>query len=61
MLFDAFSVLSLSPKNRGVMLPMTRGRAEDSVRNDLMAEYFGQRGAAGLISPRGPHHLPMKL
>ncbi len=31
------------------MAPMTRSRAISNIPNDLMAEYYGQRAAAGLI------------
>lgn len=37
-------------KNRIVMAPMTRARAEAArIPNDLMAEYYAQRATAGLI------------
>jgi 2,4-dienoyl-CoA reductase-like NADH-dependent reductase (Old Yellow Enzyme family) len=40
----------LTLKNRIVMAPMTRARAESArVPNDLMAEYYAQRATAGLI------------
>lgn len=50
---DLFSPIQLganSLKNRIVMAPMTRSRADaDRSPNDLMAEYYSQRASAGLI------------
>ncbi|MBD3676120.1 MAG: alkene reductase [Planctomycetaceae bacterium] len=49
-LFQSFDLHGLSLKNRIVMAPMTRARAgKDRIPNDLMAEYYTQRAAAGLI------------
>ncbi|MGS2741778.1 alkene reductase [Sinomicrobium sp. M5D2P17] len=44
-----------SVKNRVVMAPMTRSRAdnEDLAANKLMAEYYAQRSSAGLIITEG--------
>jgi N-ethylmaleimide reductase len=61
MLFDAFSANSLKLKNRIVMSPMTRSRAEGNVPNDLMAEYYGQRAEAGLIITEGTSPSPNGL
>jgi N-ethylmaleimide reductase len=61
MLFDAFSAKSLNLKNRMVMSPMTRSRAEGNVPNDLMAEYYQQRAAAGLIITEGTSPSPNGL
>ncbi len=60
-LFEQVNVGDLSLKNRIAMAPMTRGRAGDTrVPNELMAEHYFQRSAAGLlvteatvISPQG--------
>ncbi|GAB3635536.1 alkene reductase [Hymenobacter arcticus] len=45
----------LSLKNRVVMAPMTRSRADNpgTVPNDLMVEYYTQRATAGLIISEG--------
>lgn len=50
---DLFNPVQLGPyqlKNRIVMAPMTRARAQEGdVPNPLAAEYYGQRASAGLI------------
>ena len=62
MLFDAFSARSLALANRIVMAPMTRSRAvEANTPNALMAEYYGQRAAAGLIITEGTAPSPNGL
>lgn len=48
-------------KNRIVMSPMTRSRAIGNVPNQLMAEYYGQRAAAGLIITEGTSPSPNGL
>jgi N-ethylmaleimide reductase len=47
----------LNLKNRVVMAPMTRSRADNagSVPNDLMVEYYTQRASAGLIITEGTY------
>jgi N-ethylmaleimide reductase len=40
-------------KNRVVMAPMTRNRAEGNVPNSMMATYYGNRAGAGLIITEG--------
>ena len=52
-LFDNHTLGNLTLTNRIVMAPMTRSRAINNVPNDLMAEYYGQRAAAGLIITEG--------
>jgi NADPH2 dehydrogenase/N-ethylmaleimide reductase len=53
-LFQHLVLGDLKLKNRIVMAPMTRNRANaDGVPNDLMADYYGQRGGAGLIVAEG--------
>ena len=53
-LFQPLVLGDLHLKNRIVMAPMTRNRADaQGVPNDLMAEYYGQRGDAGLIVAEG--------
>jgi N-ethylmaleimide reductase len=62
MLFDAFSARSLTLTNRIVMSPMTRSRAvEANTPNALMAEYYSQRAAAGLIITEGTAPSPNAL
>lgn len=49
-LFEPLEVGALSLRNRIVMAPLTRCRAsEGRVPNELMAEYYGQRSAFGMI------------
>ena len=49
-LLSPFDLRRLLLKNRVVMAPMTRSRAgEERLPNALMAEYYAQRAAAGLI------------
>ena len=62
MLFEPFGARSLQLKNRVVMAPMTRSRAvEANTPNALMAEYYGQRAAAGLIITEGTSPSPNGL
>jgi N-ethylmaleimide reductase len=50
LLLKPFGLRGLVLKNRVVMAPLTRSRAgEERLPNPLMAEYYGQRAAAGLI------------
>jgi N-ethylmaleimide reductase len=51
----------LSFKNRIVMAPMTRSRAIGNIPNELMAEYYRQRAAAGLIITEGVSPSPNGL
>jgi N-ethylmaleimide reductase len=57
-----FAPTGLGPRmlrNRLVMAPMTRSRASaDHVPTALMAEYYGQRAAAGLIVTEGTSPSP---
>lgn len=49
-LFEPFDLYGLALRNRIVMAPMTRSRAgKERMPNALMAEYYAQRAAAGLI------------
>jgi len=53
-LFEPLELGELRLANRIVMAPMTRNRADaDGVPGALMAEYYGQRGDAGLIVAEG--------
>ena len=50
MLFDPVEMGSLRLPNRIVMAPLTRGRAtKEAVPTPIMAEYYAQRAAAGMI------------
>ena len=54
LLFEPLQLGDLRLANRIVMAPMTRNRADaDGVPNELMAEYYGQRGDAGLLVAEG--------
>lgn len=49
-LFDSLTIGNLELKNRIMMAPMTRSRANDEgVQPDFVAEYYRQRASAGLI------------
>ncbi|WP_317201651.1 alkene reductase [Janthinobacterium sp.] len=50
-LFDPITIGDLQLKNRVIMAPLTRSRADGPGRvpNALMAEYYRQRASAGLI------------
>jgi N-ethylmaleimide reductase len=54
-LLAPYSLGDLQLKNRIVMAPLTRTRAENQgkVPNELMAEYYAQRAGAGLIITEG--------
>jgi N-ethylmaleimide reductase len=55
VLFTPYRLGDLQLKNRIVMAPLTRTRAENSgkVPNELMVEYYAQRAGAGLIITEG--------
>ncbi|MVN76506.1 alkene reductase [Hymenobacter sp. HMF4947] len=59
-LLTPFHSDKLNLKNRVVMAPMTRSRAdnEGTVPNDLMVEYYSQRATAGLIISEGVYVSP---
>src|SRR6201990_1621512 len=49
-LFESFRLRDLTLSNRIVLAPMTRARAgTPRVPNRLMADYYAQRSAAGLL------------
>ena len=54
-LLTPYTLGDLQLKNRIVMAPLTRTRAENlgKVPNELMAEYYSQRAGAGLIITEG--------
>lgn len=56
-----YTLAGLTLRNRVVMAPMTRSRAEGNVPNALMAEYYGQRAGAGLVITEGVSPSPNGL
>ena len=59
-----YSETKLGPftlQNHLVMSPMTRSRAIGNIPNDLMAQYYAQRGSAGLIVTEGTSPSPNGL
>lgn len=53
-LFTAVQIGPYNLKNRLIMAPMTRSRADDNgVPTDLVATYYAQRASAGLIITEG--------
>ena len=59
MLFQPFTLGPATLRNRIVMAPMTRNRADaNHVPTPLMAEYYGQRASAGLIITEGVAPAP---
>lgn len=54
-LFQPLKVGAVTLRNRIVMAPMTRSRADnpDKAATDLTAQYYGQRASAGLIITEG--------
>ncbi len=49
-LLSPYTIGDFSLKNRVIMAPLTRGRAgKTRIPNQSMAEYYAQRGSAGLI------------
>ena len=61
ILYSQASLGSLTLQNHLVMAPMTRSRATDNIPNALMAEYYAQRGSAGLIITEGTSPSPNGL
>ena len=59
-LFDPLQIGPLTLKNRIIMAPLTRSRADEGrVPNALMAEYYRQRATAGLILSEATAVTPM--
>jgi N-ethylmaleimide reductase len=61
LLYSKTTLGPLTLQNRLVMSPMTRSRAPGNVPNALMAEYYAQRAAAGLIVTEGTSPSPNGL
>jgi N-ethylmaleimide reductase len=60
-LFTPFKLGRIELKNRVVMAPMTRNRAEGHAPGALVAEYYAQRSEAGLIVTEGTSPSPNGL
>jgi N-ethylmaleimide reductase len=60
-LLSPYTMGNITLKNRIVMAPMTRSRALSNVPNELMAEFYEQRSAAGLIITEGTSPSPNGL
>lgn len=60
-LFTPLTLGKLHLNNRIVMAPMTRSRATGNLPNELMAKYYRQRAAAGLIITEGTSPSPNGL
>ncbi|MBA4182888.1 MAG: alkene reductase [Acidobacteria bacterium] len=59
-LFDNLKIGNLELKNRIIMSPMTRSRADDAgVQSEIVAEYYRQRASAGLIITEATNISPM--
>jgi N-ethylmaleimide reductase len=52
-LFSEYKLGDIILKNRVVMAPMTRARAEGNIPNDIMVKYYSLRADAGLIITEG--------
>ena len=61
LLFSKTTLGTLPLQNHLVMAPMTRNRATGNIPNELMAEYYAQRGSAGLIITEGTSPSPNGL
>jgi N-ethylmaleimide reductase len=61
LLFSQAKLGALTLQNHLVMSPMTRNRATGNIPNALMAEYYAQRGSAGLIVTEGTSPSPNGL
>jgi len=59
--FNAYELGETTLSNRIVMAPMTRLRAVNNIPNALIASYYGQRAAAGLIISEGVSPSPNGL
>jgi len=60
-LFSPASLGALTLQNHLVMAPLTRCRAIGNIPNALMAQYYAQRGSAGLIIAEGTSPSPNGL
>jgi N-ethylmaleimide reductase len=60
-LFSPATLGTLTLQNHLVMSPLTRNRATGNIPNELMAEYYAQRGTTGLIITEGTSPSPNGL
>ena len=60
-LFTKYRLGNTELKNRIVMAPMTRSRATGNIPNELVAEFYKQRSAAGLLITEGTSPSPNGL
>jgi N-ethylmaleimide reductase len=60
-LFSKTTLGTLALQNHLVMAPLTRNRAAGNIPNELMAEYYAQRGSVGLIITEGTSPSPNGL
>jgi N-ethylmaleimide reductase len=60
-LLSPYKLDNIDLENKIVMAPMTRSRALGNIPNELMAQYYGQRAAAGLIITEGTSPSPNGL
>ena len=60
-LLSPYKLGNIEMRNRVVMAPMTRSRAIGNIPNTLMAEFYAQRAAAGLIITEGTSPSPNGL
>jgi N-ethylmaleimide reductase len=59
-LFHSLTIGTIELKNRIIMSPMTRGRANEAgIQPDYTAEYYRQRASAGLIITEATNVSPM--
>lgn len=59
-LFDSLKLGNLELKNRIIMAPMTRSRADEAgVQPDYAAEYYAQRASGGLLVTEATNISPM--
>lgn len=61
ILYSQTSLGPLTLQNHLVMGPLTRSRAAGNIPNELMMEYYAQRGSAGLIITEGTSPSPNGL
>lgn len=57
-LFKKYTLGDIELKNRVVMAPLTRSRAENNIPNEIMVKYYEQRASAGLIISEGTSPSP---
>ena len=58
-LLDSYELGPLTLPNRVIMAPMTRNRAQGTIPNEMMAEYYRQRAEAGLIITEATQIAPL--